>query len=94
MWSVPVPGSTEESMVRLEGTATITVSDASGALLVVTAPGEVSLAPGRYTIATEDSSAVRVSVERGLAHVRGRESDDTWFPVGPGQRIRVPRQQR
>ena len=96
MQPVKVPGSTGLA-VRLDGDATVEVTDAEGALWVVTAAGEAFLTPGRYKIAAEDSSAMQVSVERGMALVRGRGGRGgagqgvSWVTVGAGQHVRVPR---
>jgi hypothetical protein len=88
MWSERAPGSTE-SVVRLDGAATLDVTDGSGAMLVVTVVGEVFLTPGRYEIAVEDSSAMTVTVERGLAQAHGRGGND--LVLRSGQRVRVVR---
>jgi len=83
-------GSTE-SRVWLEGAATVSVTDATGEIAVVTAGGDALFMPGEYRVAMEDSNTMWVLVRRGLARVRGRQAGSAWITLGAGGHVRVRR---
>lgn len=87
MWIEQIPGSTG-SRVRLDGAATVRVSNATGMVLVETAGGEAFLMPGRYRVAMEDSVTMWVRVDSGVAWLRGRKAD-VGASAGPGQSVRI-----
>ena len=92
MWSPPVPDSAQP-VVHLEGTGIIDVTNLGSAALVATSAGEALLAPGRFRVVAEDSTGMRVIVERGSARVRGRilpGKTNDWITLGPGQETHVP----
>lgn len=92
MWSPPVPDSAQP-VIQLEGTGIIDVTDPGSAAIVATSVGEALLTPGRFRVVAEDSTGMRVIVERGSARVRGRilagKATD-WITLGPGQETHVP----
>lgn len=82
--------------VMLEGSARVKMGETSRPIAFVTAAGEAFVMPGgEYQIATEDSTAMEVTVKRGMALARGGGTKDEnyehWVTLGAGQHARVTR---
>jgi len=89
MWSILSPRSIMP-VVKLQGAATVTVTDFSGPMSVMTEAGAAYLTPGQYRIAMEDSRAMQVTVDSGLAVVR-KLGAEVGVALRPGQHARVTR---